>query len=418
MKNIDLLNIVIQSHDDFRKRRIAVILAWGILALAMVSLLSLFIYSDPGGLLQENNFADHDFVLTFWGTILTLMFSTVFLLLTRTKIPANLLGSILVIGTSLILFISDSPNELVEGRSTILLLFPVFMSAVLIHSSAAPIVALLLFIPFILIRGSIMNLNIYVWSSVFGLAMVIWVACYIMEKAIREAREETYRSGAMLGIASHELRTPLGVILGYLSMLRLQSRGDISPLLELIEKSACSLNEIITRLLDQAHIQSGKVELRTAEVKVTELVQEISDQIQPLAHKKSLNFALSIKDRVPENVSVDPLRVRQILINLLENAVKYTNTGSVSLAVDFYSCKGKQLVFTVTDTGIGIPKNKIRSMFKPFVQGQNYDTRMYGGVGLGLSIVHELVRLMKGKITVDSTAGAGSTFAVTIPLEK
>lgn len=417
MKNIDVLNIVIQSHDDFRKRRIAVILAWGILALGILSLVSLFVYSEPGGLLQESNLADHDFIITFCGTILTLIFSVAFLLLTRTKIPANILGGILVVGTSLILFISDSPGELVGGRSTTLLLFPIFMGAVLIHSSAALILAILLIVPFILIPDNLMKVNIYAWSSVFGLALVIWIACYIMEKAIWEAREETYRSNAMLGIASHELRTPLGVIVGYLSMLKLQCTADMNPLLDLIEKSAHSLNEIVSRLLDQAHIQSGKVELRTCEVNVTELVEKVSKQIRPLADEKSLSFSVSIKGFVPQNVVIDPLRVGQILTNLLGNAVKYTDKGSVSLVVDFRSGKKRELIFTVTDTGIGIPKHRIRSMFKPFVQGQSYDTRIYGGVGLGLSIVQELVDLMKGKIIVNSIVGVGSTFTVTIPLE-
>ena len=418
MKRFDLLDIVIHSHDDWRKRRIAVILAWGIFGLACLSLLSLFFYSGPGGLLQESNFADHDFLLIFWGTILTLIFSVVFLLLTKTKIPANILGGILVIGTSVILFLSDSPSELVGGRSTTLLLFPVFMSAVLIHSSAALIVTILLLTPFIVIPGTMVDVNIYAWSSVFGLALVIWVACYIMEKAIRESREETYRSKAMLGIASHELRTPLGVILGNLSILRLQNGGgDSNPVTEAMEKSAHSLNETVSRLLDQAYIQSGKAQLQTSAVNVRKLAQKVSDSIQRLANEKSLEFSVSIKGSVPEKVVIDPRRVGQILTNLLENAVKYTDTGSVSLVVDFHECKERTLIFTVTDTGIGIPKDKIRSVFKPFVQGQSYDTRVYGGVGLGLSIVHELVDLMKGKITVNSTVGAGSTFAVTIPLE-
>ena len=417
MKNLDLLSIVINSHDDLRKRRIGVILAWGFLGLAFLSLLSLFYYSDPGGLFQRSNFADHDFVLLFWATILTLIFSAVFLLLTKTKIPANILSGILVIGTIVILFLSDSPTELVGGRSTTLLLFPVFMSAVLIHSSAALIVTILLLIPFILIPRTILDVNVYAWGSVFGLALVIWVACYIMEKAIREAREETYRSNAMLGIASHELRTPLGVILGRLSMFKLQCGGDMHPLLEQIEKPALSLNEIISRLLDQAHIQSGKVQLRTSDVNIRELVQKISDLIRPRAHEKSLRFSVSIKESVPEYVVIDPLRVGQILTNLLENAVKYTDKGIISLVVDFHASRDSTLIFSITDTGIGIPKNKVRSMFKPFVQGQSYDTRLYGGVGLGLSIVHELVDLMKGKITVNSSVGAGSTFAVMIPLE-
>ena len=417
MKSTDVLHSIIQSHDDLRKRRIAVILAWGIFGLALLSFLSLFLYSSPGGLLQESNFADHDFVVTFWGTIATLIFCSIFLMLTKTKLPATILGSILVIGTSLILFYSDSPLELVGGRSTTFLLFPVFMSAVLIHSSAALVVAVLLLIPFIVISGNTTDLNIYAWSSVFGLALVIWVACYIMEKAIWEAREETYRSNAMLGIASHELRTPLGVILGYVSMLKLQSTVELNPLLDLIDKSAQSLNEIVSRLLDQAHIQSGKVELRITEVNIMDLVQKVSNQIQPLASEKALALSVSIKDVVPQTVSMDALRVGQILTNLLCNAVKYTDKGQVSLEVDFRNCKEQLLIITVSDTGIGIPKNKIRSMFKPFVQGQSYDTRIYGGVGLGLSIVQELVRLMKGKIVVNSTVGTGSTFAVTIPLE-
>ena len=417
MKRIDLLNIVIHSHDDLRKRRIAIVLAWGMFALAILSLLSLIYYSNPGGLFQQSNFADHDFLLIFWGTILTLIFSVAFLLLTKTKIPANILGGLLVIGTSAILFLSDSPQELVGGRSTTLLLFPIFMSAILIHSSAALIVTILLLIPFILIPRTILDVNVYAWGSVFGLALVIWVACYIMEKAIREAREESYRSNAMLGIASHELRTPLGVVLGHLSMMKLQYGEDVNPLLELIEKPARSLNEIVSRLLDQAHIQSGKVQLRACAVNVRELVQKVSGQIRALANQKSLDFSVSIKDSVPEKVVIDPLRVGQILTNLLENSVKYTYEGTVSLEVDFRTSKERTLIFTVTDTGIGIPKNKVRSMFKPFVQGQSYDTRLYGGVGLGLSIVHELVDLMKGKITVNSSVGAGSTFAVTIPLE-
>jgi two-component system, sensor histidine kinase len=417
MKSFDLLDMVIHSHDDLRKRRIAIILAWGILGLASLSFLSLFFYSPSGGLLQPSNLADPDFIKLFWGTILALVFSLTFLLLAKSKLSANILGGILVIGTSLILFLSDTPKQLVGGRSTTLLLFPIFMSAVLIHSSAALIVAALLFIPFFLISGNLNEMNIYVWGAIVGLAIVIWVASYIMETAIREAREESYRSKAMLGIASHELRTPLGVILGNLSMLKLQHRENPDPLLERIEKPALSLNEIVSRLLDQAHIQSGKVQLRKTEVTIRELVSIISEQIQPMACTKSLSFSVSVKDSVPQKIVVDQLRIRQILTNLLENAVKYTETGSISLSVDYRAGKEERLILIIGDTGIGIAKDKLRSVFKPFVQGQSYDTRVYGGVGLGLSIVHELVDLMKGKITVHSMVGVGSTFTVTIPLE-
>jgi signal transduction histidine kinase len=208
------------------------------------------------------------------------------------------------------------------------------------------------------------------------------------------------------------------VILGNLSILKLQNGGDKSNLVtETMERSADSLNETISRLLDQAYVQSGKAQLQTSEVCVGDLVQEIANPIQALAKQKFLDFSISVSDSVPKNVMVDRLRVKQILTNLLENAVKYTDTGSISLAMDFHTFGERQLILSVKDTGIGIPRNRIRSMFKPFVQGQSYDTREYGGVGLGLSIVSQLVDLMKGKITVNSIVGAGSTFTVTIPLE-
>jgi signal transduction histidine kinase len=419
MFNVDLLNAVIQAQDDTRKRGIAVILDWGVLVLASISMLSLFAYSGPDGFFGEGNFGDPQFLTLFWGTIATLVFGVAFLFLEKTKISANILGVVFVTGVTVILFNSDTPINLVAGPSTILMLFPVFMGAVLIHSSAALIVAAVLLVPFITIPPTVYQINWYSWFSVMGLALVIWVASFIMEKAIREAREEAYRSRAMLGIASHELRTPLGVIIGNAGMLKLPLPPEKSKeMIKTISRSAISLNEIVSRLLDQAHVQSGKVQLKPADVCMAELVKVVSEEITPFANKKSLKLSVSVQNCVPEKVKVDSLRVKQILINLLSNAVKYTEVGSVSLNVDFRAAKKKkELIFAVTDTGVGIPKNKIASMFKPFVQGERYDTRTYGGVGLGLSIVKELVNLMKGTINVKSVLGTGSTFTITLPLE-
>ncbi|HEX9385088.1 MAG TPA: hypothetical protein VF918_02125, partial [Anaerolineales bacterium] len=221
MFNLDLLNVVIQAQDDMRKRRIAMILDWGVLVLASISMLSLFAYSGPDGFFEESNFGDPEFLTLFWGTVATLVFGVAFLLLEKTKISANTLGVIFVTVVTVILIKSDTPINLVAGPSTILMLFPVFMGAVLIHSSAALIVAAVLLVPFITIPPTVYQINWYSWFSVMGLALVIWVATFIMEKAIREAREEAYRSRAMLGIASHELRTPLGVIIGNAGMLKL-----------------------------------------------------------------------------------------------------------------------------------------------------------------------------------------------------
>jgi two-component system sensor histidine kinase BarA len=208
----------------------------------------------------------------------------------------------------------------------------------------------------------------------------------------------------------------LGVIIGNAGMMKLPLPADKSKeMIETISRSAISLNEIVSCLLDQAHIQSGKVQLKPADVCMVDLVKGVTEEITPFANEKSLKLSVSVQSSVPKKVKIDPLRVRQILINLLSNAVKYTERGSVSLNVDFRAGKKKkELIFAISDTGIGIPKNKIASMFKPFVQGERYDTRTYGGVGLGLSIVKELVNLMKGTINVKSMPGAGSTFTITI----
>src|SRR5512138_672277 len=183
MFNIDLLNAVIQAQDDIRKRRIAVVLDWGVLVLASISMLSLFAYSGPDGFFVKSNFGDPDFLTLFWGTVASLVFGIVFLLLEKTKISANVLGVIFVTSVTVIVFNSDTPRNLVAGPSTILMLFPVFMGAVLIHSSAALIVAAVLLVPFIMFPPSIYQINWYSWFSVLGLSLVIWVATFIMEKA-------------------------------------------------------------------------------------------------------------------------------------------------------------------------------------------------------------------------------------------
>jgi hypothetical protein len=173
-------------------------------------MLSLFAYSGPDGFFGESNFGDLEFLTLFWGTVATLVFGVAFLLLEKTKIPANILSVIFVTGVTVISFNSDTPMNLVAGPSTILMLFPLFMSVVLIYSSAALIVAAVLLLPFITIQPTVYPINWYSWFSAMGLTLVIRVATFIIEIATREAREEGYRSRAMLGIASHELRTPFG----------------------------------------------------------------------------------------------------------------------------------------------------------------------------------------------------------------
>lgn len=244
-------------------------------------------------------------------------------------------------------------------------------------------------------------------------------------EAILLKMEELEASGRykseFLANMSHELRTPLNSILILARILKDNKTKNLSPEEEkyanVIFKSGNDLLQLINDILDLAKIESGKIELLYENVAIQNIAEDLSLLFTELAKSKSINYHFSIADNLPETVELDRFRTEQILKNLLSNAFKFTpDDGEVKLT---FSLKDKDfLCVEVSDTGIGIPEEKQKLIFDAFQQADGSTSREFGGTGLGLSISKELAKYLGGKITLQSAAGHGSTFALIIPLKK
>lgn len=225
-----------------------------------------------------------------------------------------------------------------------------------------------------------------------------------------------------LALVSHEIRTPLNAMVGFSSLAKTTSSPAVlRDYLEVIENSARTLMGLINNILDMSKIEANRIVLEAIPVNLRELLGMLATDYLLENAGKPLEFIFRLDDDVPEWVLTDPLRLRQILTNLLGNAFKFTPQGAVTLEVN---CIGEPLddgivilLFSIQDTGIGIPEDKQSLLFEPFRQLDPSISRKYGGTGLGLAIVRRLVLLMGGDITVSSREGAGSTFVVKLPLQ-
>jgi PAS domain S-box-containing protein len=237
----------------------------------------------------------------------------------------------------------------------------------------------------------------------------------------KESAEATSRAkNQFLANMSHELRTPMTGILG---MLQLALGEDLDPTprgyLETALSSARSLLRILNDILNMAKIVAGKLVIEEKPFSPRGCVIEAVDIFTPEVHRKGLDFATSVAEEVPYMVAGDSVRLRQVLINLIGNAVKFTERGKIAVHVTAgkTTSDGKrEFTFAVTDTGIGIPDDKMDLLFRAFSQIDDSHSRIYGGTGLGLAISRQIVELMGGTITCESEEGVGSTFTVTIPL--
>lgn len=248
-----------------------------------------------------------------------------------------------------------------------------------------------------------------------------------LEETGRLAREMADRAEALsaaksdfLANMSHEVRTPLNGILGMTGLaLETELASDQREYLELVKSSAEALLSLVNDVLDFSKYEVGKLALDCVEFSLRGLVRDV---LRPLALRASVGgllFESVIEDQLPDRLVGDPLRIGQILRNLAGNAIKFTNEGRISVRVRPQAIDGRKvtLLFSVADTGIGIPAEKHRLIFEPFTQADGSTTRKFGGTGLGLSICSGLVELMEGRIWVESEVGRGSTFFVTITLD-
>ena len=240
------------------------------------------------------------------------------------------------------------------------------------------------------------------------------------EEQLRGARdaalEASRTKSEFLASMSHEIRTPMNAIIGMTDLLsETPINADQAEYLRVISSAGDTLMTLINDILDLSRVEAGQLFLDEVEFDVPGLVENSAEILALRAHEKGLELNSRIAPNAPGTLVGDPVRLRQVLTNLVGNAIKFTDRGEVSIDVEYRpgSPSRGTLEFRVSDTGIGIPEDKLESIFENFTQIDSSSRRVHGGAGLGLAIAGRLARLMGGRLWVDSTLGQGSTFYFT-----
>ncbi len=236
-----------------------------------------------------------------------------------------------------------------------------------------------------------------------------------LRESERKAQLANLAKSEFLANMSHEIRTPMTAILGYTDLLGEQiERAEAKTLLQTIRRNGDFLLEIINDILDLSKIEAGKLDISRETFELERLIEDVRSIMDVRANENGLNLEVEYKDQIPQEIESDPKRLKQILINLVGNAIKFTREGTVRIVIQFLQQPKPTLEITVVNTGIGMTRQQQERLFKPFSQGDSSVTREFGGTGLGLAISHRLVTLLGGQIESKSEEGAGSEFRFTV----
>jgi len=238
-----------------------------------------------------------------------------------------------------------------------------------------------------------------------------------LDKATRQAKRADAIRWRLLNNMGHEFRTPMNAIMGFASLLNEDtlSESERSQLSSSIHESSRELNKLIESMLDLSAIESGQLSVVNSECSIHSIITQIKVDTASIIHSKNLELEISFDSSCPDQITTDPKRLQQILINLVDNAIKFTDKGKITIEAREIDHNVNSLIeIKVTDSGIGIPENKLESIFDPFTQAQDNLTRNFGGAGLGLAVSKDLAKALGGNVKVQSTVNKGSTFTLTI----
>jgi CheY-like chemotaxis protein/nitrogen-specific signal transduction histidine kinase len=263
-----------------------------------------------------------------------------------------------------------------------------------------------------------------VYLSAFVLTCLLLVFIYAKTKLSTDSEKKVKDSATVkenfLANMSHEIRTPLNAVLGFSNILRnTDLNEEQKEYIEVIQNSGDNLLSIVNDILDLSKIEAGMLRIEEAPFRVSEIINTVEAMLKPKVEEKNLKLVVKVDSDVPEFVLGDAVRLSQILVNLVNNAVKFTEDGGIYLRVTPVKTEGEKvtLEFLVRDTGIGISEQKQKTIFDRFEQAEASTTRRFGGTGLGLSIVKNLVDLKKGTISLYSQPGIGTSFTVELPFK-